>query len=67
MVTNLLTPDRVNVMWLSKSFSKECDRQEEWFGINYSVQGVSLVLKRVGVGVGRGGGLVQKRFCVPYF
>lgn len=39
MVTNLLTPDRVNVMWLSKSFSAEHNVQEKWFGINYSIHG----------------------------
>ena len=40
MVTSLLTPDKVNVIWLSKDFSAECDIKEKWFGIKYSVQGI---------------------------
>ncbi len=39
MVTDLLTPDRVNIMWLSKNFNDECSTREEWFGINYSIHG----------------------------
>ena len=40
MVTNLLSPDGVNIMWLSKSFLSECSIQEKWFGIKYSIQGM---------------------------
>lgn len=47
MVTDLLTPDRVNIMWLSKSFSEECNVQEKWFGIKYSLHGNSHVYRQL--------------------
>ena len=40
MVTNLLTPDRVSIMWLSKNFDNACSLREKWFGINYSIHGI---------------------------
>ena len=46
MVTDLLTPDRVNFMWLSKNFSSECNTQEKWFGVNYSVHGKGQMLSQ---------------------
>ena len=39
-VQNQLTPERVNIMLLSKQFAKECHEREKWFGTLYSCEGV---------------------------
>ena len=39
-VQNQLTPERVNIMWLSKRFTGECHEKERWFGTQYSHEGV---------------------------
>ena len=43
MLTDLLTFEHVNMLWVSKKFSSECDQKEKWFGINYSVHGMAAV------------------------
>ena len=39
---NQLTPERVNIMWLSKRFAEECHQREKWFGTLYSCEGVCV-------------------------
>ena len=39
-VQNQLTPERVNIMLLSKQFTEECHEREKWFGTLYSCEGV---------------------------
>ena len=39
-VQNQLTPERVNIVWLSKRFAGECHEKERWFGTQYSHEGV---------------------------
>ena len=38
-VTEMLTPDKVNIIWSSVQFKEQCSLREEWFGTHYSSEG----------------------------
>ena len=43
MVTELLVPEKVNVMWSSQRFKGQCQLKEKWFGTSYSCEGTCIL------------------------
>ena len=39
-IQNSLTPDKANIMLISKTLSSECTEKEKWFETHYCVQGL---------------------------
>ena len=42
MVTDLLVPDKVNIMWSSRQFKGQCQLTEKWFGTPHSIEGIHV-------------------------
>jgi nardilysin len=45
MVTDLLVPDKVNIMWSSRQFKGQCQLTEKWFGTPHSIEEIPLEWK----------------------
>ena len=43
MVTELIVPEKVNIVWSSRRFEGHCQMREKWFGTSYSCEGTSPV------------------------
>lgn len=39
-IQNCLTPDKANIMLISKTLNNECTEKEKWFNTRYCVQGL---------------------------
>ena len=44
MVTELLVPEKVNIMWSSQRFKGQCQLKEKWFGTSYSCEGTIMYI-----------------------
>ena len=42
-VQNLLTPDRANILILSKKYQEECTENETWFQTPYNFSGLYFI------------------------
>ena len=42
-VQNLLTPDRANILILSKKYQEECTENEPWFQTPYNFSGLYFI------------------------
>lgn len=40
-IQELVTPEKCNIMVVSKLFSDQCKKKEEWFGTHFSREGIA--------------------------